>query len=123
MREIGKSSHLSRESQDAWIITENERTECGKGTNAEWYIVKLIPGQIEGADGWSNDIERQVVELIAGEIENHKAGPLCHIRDVNKLVVGQIELFQTRKLKKTLWDCGQLIVLEINFDNLQHRKY
>ena len=127
MGEIGKSSHLSRERLDVWIIAESERVERGEGTNAEWYIAKQIPGQIEGADGWSNDTEWQVVELIAGKIENHKArGPLCHIWDLSELVVGQIELSQTRKFKETPRDCGQLIVLEINLDNLQqwqHCKY
>ena len=95
--------------------------ECGERANAERHIAEEISGQIEGADGWSDDIEWQVVELVAGEIENCEARrPLCHIWDLGELVVGEIELSQARKLEKTFWNCGQLIVLEIDLDNLQN---
>ena len=57
MREVGKSSHLSRKRQDVRIIAESERVECGEGANAERHIAELILGQVEGADGWSDDIE------------------------------------------------------------------
>ena len=67
--------------------------EGSEGTNAERHTAEQIPGQIEGADGWSNDIEWEVVELVAGEIENYEARrPLCHIWDISELVVGEIEL-------------------------------
>ena len=95
--------------------------ERGKGAYAERHIAEEILGQIEGADGWSDDIEWQVDELVAGEIENCEARrPLCHIWDLGELVVGEIELSQARKLEKTFRDCGQLIVLKIDLDNLQN---
>ena len=120
VREVVKSSHLSRKRPDVRIIAENERVKCGEGTNAERHIAEQILSQVEGADGWSNDIEWQVVELVAGEIENCEArGPLCYIRDFGKPIAGEIELSQALKLKKTFWDCDQFIVLEINLYNLQ----
>ena len=120
MREVGKSSHLSRKCQDVRIFAKSERVKCGEGANAERHIAELILGQVEGADGWSNNIEWQVVELVVGEIENREArGPLCYIGDLGKPVVGEIELSQAWKLKKTFWDCDQLIVLEIDLNNLQ----
>ncbi|MCG8624360.1 MAG: hypothetical protein MJE68_20495, partial [Proteobacteria bacterium] len=88
--------------------------------NAKRHIAEFILGQVEGADGRSDNIEWQVVELVVGEIENREArGPLCYIGDLGKPVVGKIELYQAWKLKKTFWDCDQLIVLEINLYNLQ----
>ena len=94
--------------------------ECGEGANTERHIVKQILGQIERADGWSDNFEWQVGKLVIGEIENHEArGPLYYIWDLSEFVVGEIELSQARQLKETLWDCGQLIVLEINLNNLQ----
>ena len=120
MREVGKSSHLSRKRPDVRIITESEQAKCGEGANAERHTAELILGQVEGANGWSNDIEWQAIELIIGEIKNCEVrGPLCYNGDLGKPVVGEIEHFQAWKLKKTFWDCDQLIVLEINLYNLQ----
>ena len=94
--------------------------KCDEGANAERHIAKQVLGQVEGTDGWSDDIEWQVVELVIGEIENREArGPFCYVRDLGKPIVGKIELFQAWKLKKTFWDCDQLIVLEIDLYNLQ----
>ena len=120
MREVGKSSHLSRKRQDVRIITENERVKHGEGANTRRHIAEQILGQVEGTDGWSNDTEWQTVELVIGKVENGEArGPLCYIRDLGKPVVGEIELSQAWELKKTLRDCDQLIVLEIDLYNLQ----
>ena len=120
MREVGKSSHLSRKRPDVRIITENERVKCGEGANTPRYIAEQILGQVEGADGWSNDIEWQIIELVVGEIKNREArGPLCYVGDLGKPVVGEIEFSQAWELKKTLRDCDQLIVLEIDLYNLQ----
>ena len=94
--------------------------KCGEGANAKRHIAEQILGQVEGADGWSDDIGWQVFEQVVGEIKNHEArGPLCYIGDLGKPVVGEIELSQAWKLKKTLWDCDQLIMLEIDLYNLQ----
>ena len=120
VREVGKSSHLNRKRQDVRIIAENERVKCGERANAERHIAEQILGQVEGADGWSNDIEWQIIELVVGEIKNGEArGPLCYIGNLGKPVVGEIELSQAWKLKKTFWDHSQLIMLEINHYNLQ----
>ena len=35
-----------------------------EGTNTERHVAELILGQIEGADGWSYNVEWQVVELV-----------------------------------------------------------
>ena len=96
--------------------------KCDEGANTERHIAEHIFGQIEGANGRSNSVKWQVIELVVGEIENHEArGPLYYVWDLGELVVGEIELSQAWKLKKTLRDCDQFIVLEINLYNLRQK--
>ena len=59
----------------------------GEGANAERHSAEQIVGQVEGADGWSDNVEWQVFELVVGKIEYREARrPLCHFWDLDEPV-------------------------------------